>query len=61
MKIDQLRNVLGRFADLHEHNTSAEAGKNLRLLADALSGHDKKTVKAFVKSTLERRRKSLQK
>jgi len=61
MTVAQLREVLGRFADLKAGAASGrrppEAAKALRALADGLARHDRKTVKAFVKDMKARRAK----
>ncbi len=59
MKIAQLRDVLDKFADLYADSGAKSKGKAVASLAAALAQHDKKTVKAFVKSTRERRAKQL--
>ena len=61
MKIDQLRKVLVRFGKFHADHGAAEKGAVLHKLATELAAHDKKTVKTFVKNTLQRRTRAVQK
>ena len=61
MNIDQLREVLSKFADLYARNSDPSRSDGLKRLASALEPHDKKTVKSFVKATVDRRTKALNK
>ena len=51
MKIAQLRDVLEAFAHLHAGNGAVDKSEALRRFGSALKPHDKRTVKAFVKTT----------